>query len=76
MRTHLPTSSFELRTALPRTASPSGTVDRGQSLRMSASLCPMPLPSWVINGTTVLPAKSQEVRNVATGGAMVAHQQG
>ena len=36
----------------------------------------MPLPSWVINGTTVLPAKSQEERNVATGGAMVAHQQG
>ena len=29
----------------------------------------MRLPSWVINGTTVLPAQSQSARNVATGGA-------
>ena len=31
----------------------------------------MRLPSWVINGTTVLPAQSQSARNVATGGATV-----
>ena len=36
----------------------------------------MRLPSWVINGTTVLPAQSQSARNVATGGATVDHQQG
>ena len=45
-------------TLLPRMGTPASTVASGQSRRMSASVRPMRLPSCVMKGAMVLPAKS------------------
>ncbi len=46
--------------------SPLNTVAAGQTLRISFSLRPMPLPSWVQNGMMVFPEKSYPSRKVKT----------
>lgn len=61
---------------LPRTGSPSKTVAFGQSLRISDSVCPIRLPSRVLNGTIVLSKKSYDARKVVKGDAIVTQQQG
>ena len=55
----------------PRMASPGVTLAPGQSCRISLSLRPRPLPSWVQKGRMVLPVKSKRSRKVYTGMGMV-----
>jgi len=60
----------------PLMANPDSTFASGQSFRMSRSLLPKPLPSWVQKGRIVFPAKSYSSRKVNTAIGKVPHQLG
>ncbi len=61
-----PILSFSESGSLPKIAIPSVMTESGQSARISARLCPRPLPSWVQKGRTVLPAREHFSRKVQT----------
>ena len=61
---------------LERTDKPSAMLAEGQSLVMSSTLRPSPLPPLLTNGTMVLPEKSYCSKKEATGMGMVPHQLG
>jgi hypothetical protein len=58
LSTQLDTSDSADAALVPWIAIPSNTVALGHALAMSFSLWPMPLPSWVQNGTIFFPEKS------------------